>query len=87
MPVVATQPTVETGDDVDPATQPQLVPALRDDDTLRQRISGVDDLDRVAGRVATVLATVDAVPGAPVIGQYGTGDGADRLLPAAAGST
>ena len=37
------------------------------------------------GRVATVLATVDAVPGGPTIGQYGSGDGADRLLPPAAG--
>ena len=84
-PVVATQPTVDTGDDVDPATQPTLVAAVRGDDTLVQRVSGVDDLDRVSGRIATVLATVDAVPGDPTIGQYGSGDGANRLLPPAAG--
>ena len=86
IPVVATQPTVDTGDDVDPATQPTLVPAVRDDDSLVQRVSGVDDLDRVSGRVATILASVDAVPGSPTIGQYGSGDGADRLLPPAAGA-
>ena len=84
MPVVATQPTVETGDDVDPATQPVLVASIRADETLRERASGVDDLDRVSGGIGTVLAAADAVPGAPTIGQYGRGDGADRLLPPAA---
>jgi Copper transport outer membrane protein, MctB len=84
MPVVATQPTVETGDDVDLATQPVLVDSIRADETLRERASGVDDLDRVSGGIATVLAAADAVPGAPAIGQYGRGDGADRLLPPAA---
>jgi hypothetical protein len=83
--VVAAQPTPTTGDDVDEATQPQLVTAVRDDDALSQRVSTVDNLDRVSGRVATVLATVDAVPGEPTIGRYGSGDGADRLLPPAAG--
>lgn len=86
MPVVATQPTTDTGDDVDPATQPTLVAAVRGDDGLAQNVSGVDDLDRVSGHIATVLATVDAVPGGPTIGQYGRGDGADRLLPPAAGA-
>jgi hypothetical protein len=85
MPVVATQPTVLTGDDVDPATQPQLVAEVRGDDTLNQRLSTVDNLDAVSGRAATVLATVDAVPGGPTIGRYGNGDGADRLLPPVAG--
>jgi hypothetical protein len=85
MPVVATEPTPATGNDVDEATQPQLVAAVRDDDTLSQRLSTVDDLDRVSGRVATVLALVDAVPGGPTIGHYGAGDGADRLLPPVAG--
>jgi hypothetical protein len=85
MPVVATEPTPATGNDVDEATQPQLVAAVRDDDALSQRLSTVDDLDRVSGRVATVLALVDAVPGGPTIGHYGAGDGADRLLPPVAG--
>lgn len=85
VPVVATQPTIMAGDDVDEETQPQLVTAIRADDTLRDRLSTVDNLDSVSGRTATVLATVDAVPGAPVVGRYGRGDGADRLLPPAAG--
>ena len=85
MPVVATQPTVRTGDDVDEGREPRLVSAIRDDDTLRERISTVDTLDTVSGRVATVLAAVDAVPGAPTIGRYGTADGADRRLPPVAG--
>ena len=85
MPVVATQPTVRTGDDVDTEREPGLVTAVRDDDTLRERISTVDNLDTVSGRIATVLAAVDAVPGTPAIGRYGTGDGADRRLPPVAG--
>lgn len=85
MPVVATQPTVRTGDDVDEDREPQLVGAIRDDDTLRERVSTVDNLDTTSGRAATVLATVDAVPGGPTIGRYGAGDGADRRLPPAAG--
>ena len=64
---------------------PMLVSSVRDDDQLVARLSTVDDLDRVSGRIATVLATVDAVPGSPVVGHYGMGDGADRLLPPAAG--
>lgn len=85
MPVVAAQPTVLAGDDVDEGAQPQLVTAIRGDDTLRDRLSTVDNLDNVSGRAATVLATVDAVPGDPVVGRYGHGDGADRLLPPPAG--
>ncbi|HEX6568729.1 MAG TPA: copper transporter [Acidimicrobiales bacterium] len=84
MPVVATQPTVVTGDDGDDTAQPELVGAVRDDETLSQRLSTVDNLDLVSGRVATVLATADAVPGDPTIGRYGNGDGADRVLPAPA---
>jgi Copper transport outer membrane protein, MctB len=82
-PVVATQPTVVTGDDVDEATQPQLVPLVRDDDTLNERVSTVDNLDQVSGLVSTLMATIDAVPGEPVVGRYGTGDGADERLPPA----
>src|ERR671916_21054 len=85
MPAVTTQPTVRTGDDIDGTREPQLVAAIRDDDTLRDRVTTVDNLDTVAGRAATVLATVDAVPGSPTVGRYGTGDGADRLLPPVAG--
>ncbi|MGH9233907.1 MAG: copper transporter [Acidimicrobiales bacterium] len=80
-PVVATQPTVLTGDNVDEATQPQLVGLVRDDDTLNERVSTVDNLDQVSGLVSTLVATIDAMPGDPVVGRYGTGDGADDRLP------
>jgi hypothetical protein len=83
-PVVAVQPE-EVRDEEDEDAPPLLVRIVRDDDTLSERLSTVDTLDRVSGRVATVLATVDAVPGNPVIGHYGTGDGASRLVPPAAG--
>jgi Copper transport outer membrane protein, MctB len=89
VPVVATQPTPTPDEDEsadgDPPPPP-LVAEMRDNDDLAARMSTVDDLDRVSGRIATLLATVDAVPGAPVVGHYGTGDGADRLLPPAAGT-
>jgi hypothetical protein len=83
-PVVAVSPE-ELSDDQAEDPPPVLVQIIRDDDTLAERLSTVDDIDRVAGRAATVLATVDATPGNPIIGHYGTGDGANRLLPPAAG--
>jgi hypothetical protein len=58
-----------------------LVATIRQDDLLSERVATVDDLDRVAGRVAIVLALQDAVPGLPLVGHYGLGEGADRLLP------
>jgi hypothetical protein len=80
--VSAALPT-ETDDDepLPPGAVDPLVAAVRGDDTLKERISTVDDLERVAGRVATVLALHDAVPGAEA-GHYGLGDGAQRVLPA-----
>ena len=82
VPVVAADPSLVPDEDSDDGDeeQPRLVTAIRDDDELSQRISTVDDLDRVAGRVATVLALVDAEPGDPRVGHYGTEDGT-RLLP------
>ena len=83
-PVVAVAPE-ELPDDQAEDPPPVLVRIIRDDDTLAERLSTVDDIDRVSGRAATVLATVDATPGSPIIGHYGTGDGASRLVPPAAG--
>jgi hypothetical protein len=80
MPVVAVQPTA-SGDAAADETWAPLVAAVRDDDELRDRVSTVDDLDRVAGGVATILALADARPGDPIVGHYGIGDGASRLLP------
>jgi hypothetical protein len=87
VPVVAVQPTPAPdesgGDEADPPTP--LVADIRDDGDFKARLSTVDDLDRVSGGVAMVLATADASPGQPIIGHYGTADGASRLLPPVAG--
>jgi hypothetical protein len=82
--VVAVQPELRPEDQSDDAP-PLLVQLVRGDDQLKERLSSVDNLNRLSGRVATVLATVDAVPGGPVIGHYGTEDGASDWLPPAAG--
>ncbi|HLT70580.1 MAG TPA: copper transporter [Acidimicrobiales bacterium] len=84
VPVVATQPSVRTDDDVDATEEPQLVQAIRGDEELAERITTVDNLDHTAGRVATLLATVDAAPGSPTVARYGTGEGVDGLLPSPA---
>jgi len=80
VPVVVSETPVEAEDSNADPTEP-LVTAIRQDGDLRTRISTVDDMDRVSGRVATVLALDDAKPGAPVIGQYGMRVDASRLLP------
>jgi hypothetical protein len=45
------------------------------------RFSTVDDLDLVAGRVATALALDDLTRSTPVIGRYGYGPDVDGILP------
>ena len=82
-PVVAVEPSRVPEDEVDEDAPPaeRLVDVIRDDGDLSKYVSTVDDLDRVAGRVATVLALVDAQPGAPRIGHYGTEDGTELLPP------
>jgi Copper transport outer membrane protein, MctB len=80
VPVVAVQPSTSGDPATDEAWAP-LVAAVRDDDTLSDRVSTVDDLEQVAGGVATILALADARPGEPKVGHYGIGDGASRLLP------
>lgn len=52
---------------------------VRDHDDLADRVSTVDDLDLVQGRVATTLALADLRNG--VRGHYGYGSDADRPLP------
>ncbi len=54
---------------------------VREDDTLNATVSTVDDLDLVAGRVASVLALEDLATG--TVGHYGYGRGADQIIPAA----
>ena len=82
--VVAVQPQVAPDDQTEDAP-PLLVSLVRGDDQLKERLSTVDNVDMVSGRAATVLATVDAVPGGPVIGHYGMADGASDWLPPPAG--
>jgi hypothetical protein len=82
--VVAAQPEVRPEDRTEDAP-PLLVALVRGDDQLKERLSTVDDLDRVSGPVAVMLATVDAAPGGPVIGHYGTEDGATDWIPPPAG--
>jgi hypothetical protein len=53
--------------------------AIRDDEALDAQVSTVDDLERVEGAVAAVLALGDL--GRGVVGHYGIGDGAERQLP------
>jgi outer membrane murein-binding lipoprotein Lpp len=55
---------------------------IRKDRELADRMSTVDDLDEFSGQMAAVLALGDL--GAGRFGQYGRGDGAQRLLPAPA---
>jgi hypothetical protein len=82
-PVVAVEPSRVPDDQAagDESPAERLVDVIRDDGDLSKYVSTVDDLDRVSGRVATVLALVDAKPGAPRIGHYGTEDGTQLLPP------
>lgn len=65
----------------DDEAEGSLIQRIREDDRLADRVSTVDNLERVAGKVATVLALRDADPAAPATGHYGQGDGAETLLP------
>ena len=60
---------------------PLFVSAVRQDSALATTVSTVDDFDELSGRVAAVFATEDL--GRNIVGSYGTGKGATRLLPAA----
>jgi hypothetical protein len=56
-----------------------LVAEVRGDGRLRDRMSTVDVLGDFAGLAAMVLGLADLATGQ--VGDYGTGDGADALLP------
>lgn len=55
---------------------------VRDHDDLTRVVSTVDDLDRAEGRVTAVLALANIAHG--IVGQYGTGAGANQEFPEAA---
>jgi hypothetical protein len=65
-------------------TPGEFVGAIRSDRRLREQVSTVDDAGMFVGWAATVLALGDLGEGR--VGHYGTGDGAERLLPAPAPS-
>jgi outer membrane murein-binding lipoprotein Lpp len=67
-----------------PATPAEdtFIGPIRKDRELADRLSTVDDLDQFSGQMAAVLALGDL--GAGRFGQYGRGEGAQRLLPAPA---
>ena len=69
------------GESEDAPERGATVAPIRDDDTLNATVSTVDDLDLVAGRVASVLALEDLATG--TVGHYGYGRGADQNIPAA----
>lgn len=52
---------------------------VRGDDSLKQTVSTIDDVDLVEGRVASVLALADL--NRNVVGQYGYGTGATKSAP------
>ena len=58
----------------------QVLTNVRDDETLRTRLSTVDDLDLVDGRIASVLSSADL--GRGVSGRYGVGSGTQGPMPA-----
>jgi Copper transport outer membrane protein, MctB len=80
IPAVAVEPSIVVDEQSDENPIESLVIDIRGDEDLTDRVSTVDDIDRAAGLAATVLATQDAIPGAPIVGHYGSGAGA-RLLP------
>ena len=59
----------------------ELIAKVRSSTALASRISTVDDLSALAGRVGTIYALEDLSRGR--FGHYGAGPGAQRLLPGA----
>ncbi|MBT0568683.1 copper transporter [Williamsia sp. CHRR-6] len=57
------------------------VAVVRSDPGLATTVASVDDIDTEQGRVAAVLALADAAAGKP--GAYGSGPGADAVVPGA----
>ena len=61
------------------ADRDAVLAPVRNDDSLATQVATVDNLEAVEGAIATVLALGDLTIG--VVGHYGVGSGADRLLP------
>ncbi|MDQ1740086.1 MAG: hypothetical protein QOE53_1738 [Pseudonocardiales bacterium] len=73
-------PTVVVGDPASGAAG-GLVALVRDDDTANKAVSTVDDATSPLGELTVVLTGADTLAGHK--GHYGTGAGADALLPGA----
>lgn len=76
--VVVTEPGHDAAAKV-PAQRAVFLHPLRTDPTLAGHMSTVDNVEDFRGRMATVLALVGLRSGSA--GNYGVGQGADRLLP------
>src|SRR5215207_9047243 len=83
VPALAVEPTIVVPEDGEDEPPESLVIDIREDEDLVDRVSTVDNLERVPGLVATVLALSDADPAAPPVpvGHYGSGEGATLLPP------
>ncbi|GIU87846.1 MAG: hypothetical protein KatS3mg009_2361 [Acidimicrobiia bacterium] len=80
VPTVVGEVYVAPDDEEPPArTRGETLRAVREDDELAAAVSTVDDLEAVAGRVASVIALEDLVTG--TVGHYGSGAGADEAFP------
>jgi hypothetical protein len=77
-PTVAGEIYVQS-DEADAPQRGAAVAPVRTNDGLSATVTTVDDLDLIAGRVATVIALQDLERG--VVGHYGYGDGATSSLP------
>ncbi len=66
---------VESGD----GDRDEVLAPIRENDSLGTQVATVDDLESEMGTIAAVLALGDL--GRGVVGHYGVGSGADRLLP------
>jgi hypothetical protein len=62
-----------------------FVNAVRNDGSLNEHVSTVDDAEWFVGRAAAVMALQDLVTG--TVGHYGVGEGASDLLPTAASTS
>lgn len=78
LPVVAADTTAPSESPLSGEEAPFVAP-LRDADQVRGRISTVDGAAAFRGRIAVVLSL--ALLGEDRVGQFGTGPGAERLLP------
>lgn len=78
LPVVAADTTAPSEPPLSPEEAPFVAP-LRAEDQVRGRISTVDGAAAFRGRIAVILSL--ALLGEDRVGQFGTGPGAERLLP------